>query len=177
MSYRAMIHTDVGEKYSLIHSDGLLGGTNLMLFIGGIEYRLKYPQKLGKEGSSSNMRPFSDWPNKIIAKIETLGQILTDSYYSGNYTISDCAWIVKVTESSQEKEKWHSRFNTIQTRWGNVNSLINNIQEILNLLAEKKLEPSEWFDPVYTLRDLEALLICLTLAKQRGANKIIIQIE
>jgi len=161
MSYYATIHTNTGEQYKLLLSNGSFGGTNLLNILGGLD---------------SDLKPFSNWPQDILEDIRVSGQVLANAYYGGNYSPGQCAWISNVIESPEEKEEWLKKWHMIKARWGNVDSLINGVLELLNLLSDNRLKPSEWFDPVYTLRELESLLTCLDLAKQRGAAKIVIQI-
>jgi len=177
MAYYAVVHTDRGEQFKLLHAHagGLALGTRLLGLLtelSGCHTHMMYPSEfVGQEAS------LAQWAGEATEQILATTRVLNMSWYGGDYSPSECEWILRVVDNPELRKEWEQVYNHIQERWADVDDMVTDVRGLLTVLSEAELEPTDWYKPDETLIDVQTLLDTLLLAKARGAWKVTIQIE
>lgn len=174
MSFRSMLHSDRGEQFWLLHGRGPARGSRLLGLLMAIDPYHTY--MMDKSKFVEQAARFSQWAGKARDQIIATTGVLNQSWYGGNYSPSECDWILKVIDDPEQREEWKQRYEAIRERWVDVDGMLTDVRGLLKILAKAELEPNEWYDRDDVNIDLQALLETILLAKSRGASKVIIQI-
>lgn len=177
MAYYAVVHTDRGEQFKLLHEPAsrpalgtrLLG---LLTELSSCHTHMVHPSMFVGQAAL-----FSQWAGEAIDQILATTRVLNQSWYGGNFSPSECEWILRVVDTPELRVEWEKTYKNIQERWVNVEDIVTDVRGLLTILAEAELEPTDWYEPDETFNDVQALMGTLLLAKSRGAWKVTIQIE
>jgi len=163
LSSRIELEVNNEEIYKIMRSDGLSAGKAFMNFV--IFYS-------NWRNNYSDSPLVSDWFTKLESLLNADLILLDDIAYSGSYFKEQVERFVLSKEDSDfnDKEKYFEWKSKIDEMWTPIDSLIILVQELIKIFPELGNE-TEWYSPIDTILDFEALLDTLHLAKDRGGTE------
>ena len=174
MGFVASVETDVGDYLRVLHPDGQLGGKPLLSLLTALSDFCS---------ASSNTDPnLRTWFEHLEAHLQ--GSIcaviapLLNAHYDGEWDYRADEYILFQQRSPQmplTEAEFRRILDQIAVRWGELEQVRSAVTLLRQVLTAVQPEQTWWYDPDWTIRDLEALSQTLTLAGERHARQIRIQ--
>jgi len=168
--FKATIETISGDRLTVHHNDGKLGGkAALALFTGLTLYCL---QDKGIE-----LTWFAELDAKSAEPICSLVAPIIESWYSGEwgeYSEEDYIdFIHRSGDLSVSEEDFRKTTKEVREKWVDTHKLVVSLEKFIGLLRRVNPKNHEaWYEPEATLDDLDALYKTLLLYAEQSSDRV-----
>ncbi len=174
MGFVASVETDVGDYLRVLHPDGQLGGKPLLSLLTALSDFCS--------ASSDTARDLRTWFVHLEAHLQgsicTVIAPLLHAHYDGEWDYRADEYALFQQRSPQmplTEAEFRQILDQIAVRWGELEQVRSAVTTLLQVLTDVQPEATWWYDPDWTLRDLQALSQTLSLAGERQARQVRIQ--
>jgi hypothetical protein len=178
MSSRATIETDIGERYRLLYPDGHLGGKALLSFLTALSVFCFEEPSTDTESAIELTQWFQSLQTVSSVSLHHVGQPLVHAFYAGdwNYTEDEYALFqARSLAMPLTEHEFKQTIRDIEAKWTATSLVQESVHVFLTTLRESSPLPTWWYDPDWSLLDMDTLAQTLQLAKTRKAEQIRIQ--
>jgi glycine/D-amino acid oxidase-like deaminating enzyme len=168
--FYATVETDVGDVLNVLHFEGRVGGKGILSFLTGLSW---YCSKT--EVKADMQRWFSALEAYAKEPVCHSTQLLLQSFYSGDwdYNEDEYEWLLHRThDTTTTEESFRETVRQIRQKWVDLERLRAEVTQLIRALIGAKLGAAWWHEPGATNADLQALSQTLSLAAERGAEKV-----
>jgi hypothetical protein len=174
MGFVASVETDVGDYLRVLHPDGQLGGKPLLSFLTALGDLCSARGDTDPDLRTWFMRLEAHLQAPICMAIAPL----LNAHYDGEWDYRADEYPLFRQRSPHmplTEAEFQQILNQIALRWGEIEQVQSAATLLFEVLTAVQPEATWWFDPDWTIRDLEALSQTLTLAGERQARLVRIQ--
>jgi hypothetical protein len=183
----ASVETDRGEIFRVLLPDGTTGGKALLSFYTGlkvycsvIEAEVPDTQQHFTDAERTGIRQwFLRFEANAKEPICRLTRLLDRSLYSGDWDYDEDEYelyLHRYPEGPPTEDEFRNAVQQVREKWVDVRLLLAGVDELVKMLVKTGPEATWWYEPGLTEVDFRALTQTLSLADERGAERIRINI-